>query len=141
MSPLPRLIWTPAKRGTLPGPAGGVALILQEGRIVARAVLRALGEPVKAAHAGFASTTIVLEDGRELAYYWCDDSIALMAMYDAGRDAELQPQTVRLMDRATYQAYRAAHPSTGSRGPLPLPDTRLSRAAAWFRRPCYIVAS
>ena len=99
--------------GALTDPAGGIALIFQQERIVARAALdalRALGEPVKAVHAGFASTIIVLEDGQELAYYWCDDGITLMALCDAGRAAEPQPQTVRLMDRATYRAYCATHP-------------------------------
>ena len=33
-----------------------------------------------------------------------------MALCDAGRAAELQPQTGRLMDRATYRAYCAANP-------------------------------
>lgn len=101
------------QRGTLTGPAGGVVIILQAERVLARAALDALhamGEPVKAVHAGFASTAIVLEDGRELAYYWCDDGIALMALCDAGRAAELLPQTVRLMDPSTYAAYCAAHP-------------------------------
>ena len=99
--------------GALTGPAGGVVLIFQQERIVARAALdalRALGEPVKAVHAGFANTTVVLEDGQELAYYWCDDGIALMALCDSGRAAELQPRTVRLMDRATYAEYCAANP-------------------------------
>ena len=102
--------------GTLTDPAGGVALIFQQERIIARAALdalRALGEPVKAAHAGFASTTIVLEDGQELTYYWCDDGIALMAACDSGRVAELQPRTVLLMDRPTYTEYCATHPRSG----------------------------
>ena len=88
-------------------------LILQDERIVAKAALdalRALSEPVRAVHAGLSSTIIVLEDGQELAYYWCDDGIALMASCDAGRAAELQPQTVLLMDRATYTEYCATHP-------------------------------
>ena len=101
------------QRDTLNDLVGGVAIILQDERIVARAALetlRALGEPVKAVHAGFASTTVVLEDGRELAYYWCDDGITLMALCDSGRAAELQPRTVLLMDRTTYRAYCAANP-------------------------------
>ncbi len=88
-------------------------LILQDERIVAKAALdapRALGEPVRAVHAGLSSTIIVLEDGQELVYYWCDDGITLMALCDAGRAAEVQPQTVLLMDRATYTEYCATHP-------------------------------
>ena len=96
--------------GALTDPAGGVVHIFQQERIVARAALRALGEPVKAVHAGFANTTVVLEDGREPAYYWCDDGIKLMALCDSGRAAELQPQTGRLMDRPTYRTYCAANP-------------------------------
>ena len=99
--------------GALNNPAGGTVLILQDERIVAKAALdalRALGEPVRAVHAGLSSTTIVLEDGQELTYYWCDDGITLMALCDAGRAAEVQPQTVGLMDRTTYRAYCAANP-------------------------------
>ena len=92
---------------------GAVGFILQTEKIVARAALdalRALGEPVKAVHTGFAVTIIVLEDGQELPYYWCDDGITLMAFCDAGRAAEMQPQTVMLMDHPTYQTYCADHP-------------------------------
>ena len=115
--PLPRPVTQAhldaGQSGALTDPAGGVALILQDERIVAKSALdalRALGEPVTAVHAGFASTAIVLQDGQELAYYWCDDGITLMALCDSGRAAEAQPQTVLLMDRATYRAYCAAHP-------------------------------
>ena len=52
----------------------------------------------------------MLQDGQELAYYWCDDGITLMALCDSGRTAELQPRTVLLMDRPTYRAYCAANP-------------------------------
>ena len=99
--------------GALTDPAGGVVLILQDERIVARTALdalRAQGEPVKAVHAGLANTIIVLEDGQELTYHWCDDGIALMALHDSGRAAEVQPRTVLLMDRIAYRAYCAAHP-------------------------------
>ena len=92
---------------------GAVGFIIQTEKVVARAALdalRALGEPVKSVHAGFAVTIIVLEDGQELAYYWCDDGITMMAFCDAGRAAEMQPQTVMLMDHPTYQAYCADHP-------------------------------
>ena len=92
---------------------GAVGFIIQTEKVVARAALdalRALGEPVKAVHAGFAVTIIVLEDGQELPYYWCDDGITMMAFCDAGRAAEMQPQTVMLMDHPTYQTYCADHP-------------------------------
>ena len=92
---------------------GAVGFILQSEKILARAALdalRALGEPVAAVYAGFGHTTVVLNDGQELAYYWCDDGIALMAACDNGRAAEMQPQTVMLMDHPTYQAYCADHP-------------------------------
>ena len=101
------------QRDTLPGPARSVGLIRQEERIVARAALatlRALDEPVNAVYAGVASAIVALEEGEELEYCWCDDGIALMAACDAGRAAELQPQTVLLMDLPTYQAYRSDHP-------------------------------
>ena len=89
---------------------GAVGFIIQTEKVVARAALdalRALGEPVKAVHAGFAVTIIVLEDGQELPYYWCNDGITMMAFCDAGRAAEMQPQTVMLMDLPTYQTYCA----------------------------------
>ena len=92
---------------------GAVGFIIQTEKVVARAALDALraeGEPVKAVHAGFAVTIIVLEDGQELPYYWCDDGITMMAFCDAGRAAEMQPQTVMLMDHPTYQTYCADHP-------------------------------
>ena len=92
---------------------GAVGFIIQTEKVVARAALdalRALGEPVESVLAGFAQTIIVLEDGQELTYYWCDDGITLMAFCDAGRAAEMQPQTVMLMDLPTYQAYCADHP-------------------------------
>ena len=92
---------------------GAVGFIIQTEKILARAALdalRALGEPVESVHAGFSQTIIVLEDGQELAYYWCDDGITMMAFCDAGRAAEMQPQTVMLMDLPTYQAYCADHP-------------------------------
>ena len=94
---------------------GNVAVIPHERRVLSRAALDALrtqGEPVAAVYAGFAVTTIVLEDGQELAYYWCDDGIALMAACDNGRAAEVGPQTVRLMDLATYDSYCAARPQS-----------------------------
>ena len=53
--------------GTLTDPAGGVALIFQQERIIARAALdalRAQGEPVRAVHAGLSNTIIVLETAR-----------------------------------------------------------------------------
>ena len=91
-------------------PVGNVAVIPHERRVLSRAALdalRAQGEPVAAVYAGFGHTTIALNDGQELAYYWCDDGIALMAACDHGRVAEMRPQTVRLMDLATYEAYCA----------------------------------
>ena len=51
----------------LNNPAGGVALILQDERIVAKAALdalRAQGEPVRAVHAGLSNTIILLETAR-----------------------------------------------------------------------------
>ena len=92
---------------------GNVAVIPHEERALSRAALDALraeGEPVVAVHAGFAATIVALEDGQDLNYYWCDDGIALMAACDSGRAAEMQPQTVMLMDHPTYQAYCADHP-------------------------------
>ena len=89
---------------------GAVGFIIQTEKVVARAALDALraeGEPVAAVYVGFGHTTVVLGDGQELAYYWCDDGIALMAACDNGRAAEVEPQTVRLMDLATYDAYCA----------------------------------
>ena len=74
--------------------------------------LRAEGEPVAAVYAGSAVTTVVVEDGQELAYYWCNDGITLMSACDLGRAAELEPQTVRLMDLPTYDAYCSSHPSS-----------------------------
>ena len=68
---------------------------------------------MKVVPAGLVSTTIVLEDGQELTYYWCDDGITLMALCDDGRAAEAQPRTVLLMDRTTYRAYCAANPRSG----------------------------
>ena len=62
--------------------------------------LRAEREPVVAVYAGFAVTTVVLDDGQELTYYWRHDGIALMAACDRGRAAEMQPQTVRLIGPA-----------------------------------------
>ena len=92
---------------------GNVAVIPHEERVLSRAALDALraeGEPVAAVYAGFGVTNIVLNDGQELDYYWCDDGIALMAACDNGRAAEVEPQTVQLMDLGTYDAYCAAHP-------------------------------
>ena len=63
-----------------------------------------------AVYAGFAVTTVVLDDGQGLAYYWRDDDITMMAFCDAGRVAEMQPQIVMLMDHPTYQAYCTDHP-------------------------------
>ena len=92
---------------------GAVGFIIQTEKVVARVALdslRALGEPVKAVHTGFAVTTVVLEEGQELAYCWCDHGITMMALCDAGRAAEIQAQTVMLMDLPTYDAYCADHP-------------------------------
>ena len=61
-----------------------------------------------AVYAGFAETTVVLDDGQELAYYWRHDGITLMDACDLGRAAEMEPQTVRLMDLPTYEAYCAS---------------------------------
>ena len=96
-------------------PAGNVAVIPHEERVLSRAALdalRAAGEPVAAVYTGFAVTTVVLDDGQELDYYWCHDGIALMGSCDLGRAAEMQPQTVRLMDLPTYKAYSASRPSS-----------------------------
>ena len=92
-------------------PAGNRAVIPHEERMLSRAALsasRAAGEPVAAVYAGFAATTVVPYDGQELAYYWCHDGIALMGSCDLGRAAEPEPQTVRLMDLPTYEAYCAS---------------------------------
>ena len=100
---------------TWQNPAGNVAVIPHQERVLSRAALDALraeGEPVAAVYAGFGHTTVVLDDGRELDYHWCHDSIALMAACDRGRSAEMQPQTVTLMDLPTYDAYCASRPSS-----------------------------
>ncbi len=100
---------------TVHNPAGNVAVIPHEERVLSRAaldVLRAVGEPVAAVYAGFAVTTVVLDDGQELEYYWCNDGIALMGACDRGRAAELQPQTVMLMDLPTYEVYCASRTSS-----------------------------
>ena len=100
---------------TWQNPAGNVAVIPHEKRVLSRAALDALraeGEPVAAVYAGSAVTTVVLEDGQELAYYWCNDGITLMSACDLGHAAELEPQTVRLMDLPTYDAYCSSHPSS-----------------------------
>ena len=94
---------------------GNVEVIPHERRVLSRAALdalRAQGEPVAAVYAGFGHTTVVLNDGQELAYYWCDDGIALMAACDNDRAAEMEPQTVQLMDLLTYGAYCASRPSS-----------------------------
>ena len=86
-------------------------VIPHEERVLSRAALEALhakGEPVAVVYVGFGRTTIVLDDGQELTYYWCNNGITLMAACDRGRTAELAPQTVRLMDHLTYQAYCAS---------------------------------
>ena len=93
--------------------AGDVAVIPHEERVLSRAALDALraeGEPIAAVYAGFGHTTVVPDHGQELDYYWCDDGIALMADCDRGRAAELQPQTVMLMDLPTYEDYCASRP-------------------------------
>ena len=54
----------------------------------------------------------MLDDGQELAYYWCHDGIALMGACELGRATELEPQTVRLMDLPTYEAYCASRTSS-----------------------------
>ena len=43
-----------------------------------------------------------------MTYHWCHDGIALMAACDIGHAAEMEPQTVRLMELPTYDAYRAS---------------------------------
>ena len=96
---------------TWQNPAGNVAVIPHEERVLSRSALDALlaaGESVAAVYAGFAVTTVELDDGRELAYYWCHDGITLMADCARGRTAAMAPQTVRLMDLLTYEAYCAS---------------------------------
>ena len=96
-------------------PAGNVAVIPHEARVLSRAALDALradGEPVAAVYAGFGHTTVVLDDGQGLDYYWCHDGIALMGACDSGHAAEMQPQTVMLMDLLTYDACCASRPSS-----------------------------
>ena len=96
-------------------PAGNLAVIPHEERALSRAALDALsaeGEPVAAVYAGSGRTTVVLDDGQELDYHWCDDGIVLMSACDRGRAAELEPQTVRLMDLPTHDAYCASRPSS-----------------------------
>ena len=103
------------QNATWQNPAGNAAVIPQEERALSWAALdalRAAGEPVAAVYAGFAVTTVVLEDGQEQAYYWCHDGSTLMAACDRRRAAEMAPQTVMLMDLPTYDAYCAS--TTGS---------------------------
>ena len=100
---------------TWQNPAGNVAVIPHEERVVYKAALdalRAAGEPVAAVYAGFAVATAVLDDGQELAYYWCHDGITLMGACDLGRAAELEPQTVMLMDLPAYEDYCASRKSS-----------------------------
>ena len=100
---------------TWQNPAGNVAIIPHEERVLSRAALdalRAAGEPVAAVYPGFAVTTVVLEDGQELDYYWCHDGITLTGACHLGRAAELEPQTVMLMDLPTYDAYCASRTSS-----------------------------
>ena len=61
---------------------GNVAVIPHGQRVLSRAALNAL----LADHR-------LLDDGRQIHYYCRHDRIALMAACDAGRDAEVQPQT------------------------------------------------
>ena len=63
---------------------GNVAVIPHGQRVLSRAALDAL----LADHR-------LLDDGRQIHYYCRHDRIALMAACDAGRAAEVQPQTVR----------------------------------------------
>ena len=96
-------------------PAGNVTVIPHEERVLSRAALDALraeGEPVAAVYAGFAVTTVVLDDGQELDYYWCRDGITQMAACNLGRAADLEPQTVMLMGLPTYKAYCASRASS-----------------------------
>ena len=100
---------------TWQNPVGNVAVIPHEDRVLSRAALDALraeGEPVATVYAGFAVTTVVLDHGQELAYYSCHDGIALMGACDLGRAAELEPQTIMLMDLPTYEAYCASQTSS-----------------------------
>ncbi len=46
--------------------------------------------------------------GQERAYYWRHDGLTLMGACDLDRAAELEPQTVRLMDLPTYEVYGAS---------------------------------
>ena len=91
--------------------AGDVAVSPHEEWVLSRDALDALraeGEPVAAVYAGFAVTTVALHHGQELTYYWHHDGIALVGACDLGRAAELEPQTVRLMDLPTYDVYGAS---------------------------------
>ncbi len=100
---------------TWQNPAGNVAVIPHDQRVLSNAALDALcaaGEPVAAVYAGFAVATAVLDDGQEMAYYWRHDGITLMGACDLERAAELEPKNVRLMDLPTYDAYCASRPSS-----------------------------
>lgn len=64
---------------TWQNPAGNVAVIPHEERELSKAAMEALraeGEPVAAVYAGSAVTTVVPDDGQQLAYYWRHDGIA-----------------------------------------------------------------
>ena len=76
---------------------GNVAVIPHGQRVLSRAALDAL----LADHR-------LLDDGRQIHYYCRHDRTALMAACDGGRDAEVQPQTVRFTDLPTYDAYCAS---------------------------------
>ena len=57
---------------TWQNPAGNMAVIPHEERVLSKAALDALraeGEPVAAVYAGFGHTTVVLDDGQELDHY------------------------------------------------------------------------
>ena len=96
---------------------GNVAVIPHGQRVLSRAALDAL----LADHR-------LLDDGRQIHYYCRHDRIALMAACDAGRAAEVQPQTVRFTDLPTYDAYCASR--TGSdQGVLTMSDVANGRRA------------
>ena len=97
--------------------AGNAAVIPHEERVRCPGLpwtLYALSaNPWRRCTPAFGHTTVVLEDGQELTYHWCHDGIALMSSCDSGRAAEMQPQTVRLMDLTTSDAYCSSRTSSG----------------------------
>ena len=114
-SPLSRIIWLPdAAPPGRTSPATQPSSLTRSGRCPGLPwTLYALSaNPWRRRTPAFGHTNVVLDDGQELIYYWCNNGITLMAACDRVRAAEMAPQAVMLMDLPTYDAYCASR--TGS---------------------------